>query len=72
MSFILPSIDAPENVNLFYDSAGPDGTLPILTFGEAASSFYSSYLLLAVVDELLFVETVELPPFLESFVFFDN
>ena len=71
MSFILPSIDAPEKVNLFYDSAGPEGTLPILTFGEA-SSFYSSYLLLAVVDELLFVETVELPPFLESFVFFDN
>ena len=71
MSFILPSIEAPENVNLFYDSAGPDGTLPTLTFGEA-SSFDSSCLLLAVVDELLFVETVELPPFRESFVFLDN
>jgi hypothetical protein len=71
MSFILPSIDAPENVNLFYDSAGPEGTLPILTFGEV-SSFYSSCLLLAVVEELLFDETVELPPFLESLVFLDN
>jgi hypothetical protein len=42
-----------------------------LTFGEA-SSFDSSCLLLAVVEELLFVDTVELPPFLESLVFLDS